>query len=116
MDPLLAAEKAIGIVPVDLQGRALHARFVAGLEIQGFHGVAILLGKPREHAQQHGSPVLGFRSAGAGMEREDGVVRVIFLAEQHAQLQMLQFLAHFGQGRVQFGDQGLVLFLFRHAL
>ena len=45
------------------------------------------------HAQEHLRPVLRLGAARARVEREDGVVRVIFAREEHLKLECLQSLS-----------------------
>ena len=88
----LGAQPAIGVVALDLDGGALHARDFARLRIDDF-GVEAARRRPLEiHAQQHLRPVLRLGAARARLDVEEGVVR-IHLAAEHA----LEFeLAHVG--------------------
>src|SRR5262249_46927141 len=58
------------------------ARFVSSLQIQCLH-LELLTFRPSEvHAQQHLSPVLGFRSSGPRMDGKDGIVLIQFSRQQ----------------------------------
>ena len=96
---------------VDLNRCALNAGFITGLVVEHFQSEAVLLSKARKHTQQHARPVLRLRAAGTCMQRQDSVVRIIFAAQQHAQLQMLQLVTAFFQQLVHLRNQAFVVFL-----
>jgi hypothetical protein len=128
---VLTLEVAIGVVPLDEDGRGLDARLVAVLVVQQLIGKAVALGPTGIHAVEHLRPVLGLGAAGAGVESEDGVVGVIFPGEQGRQAAVadllfqglialghlvqlagvILLLGHFaqGQGVLPVGDQVVIL-------
>ncbi len=88
----LGAQPAVGVVALDLDGGALHARDFARLRVDDFGVEAARRGPLQIHAQQHLRPVLRLGAAGAGLDVEEGVVRVHLAAEHALELE----LAHVG--------------------
>ena len=129
---VFALQIAIGVLALDEDSGGLDARLVAGLIVHQLVGVPVALGPAGVHPVQHLRPVLGLGAAGAGVEGEDGVVGVVFTAEQRRQpaladlllqrlvsaddlLQLagvILLLGHFaqGQGVLPLGNQLVVLF------
>ena len=127
VDAVLALQKAVGVVPLDGDGRGLDARLIPVLVVQDLVGEVVALRPAGVHPVQHLSPVLGLGAAGAGVEGQNGVVAVVlpgeegghpglldlFLQRLEAGLQLLQqlrvvgLLAHLAQGRqvLPLGDQ-----------
>ena len=54
---------------------------VAGLQVDHLALEAAALGPAQVHAQQHLGPVLRLGAAGAGMDRDDGVLAIVLAAE-----------------------------------
>ena len=77
---------AIGIVALDLQRAGLDAGFFAGVLVQHFDLVLVLVGPAHIHAHQHGSPVLAFRTARTCVDLQVAVVGVGFSREQRVEL------------------------------
>ena len=89
----LRLQHAISIGAVDFERGGLDAGAFA-FETVGQHGLEIVaFGPAQVHAQQHLGPVLRFGAAGAGMDGDDGVARVVFAREQHPGF---EFAEHFG--------------------
>jgi hypothetical protein len=105
--PGLGAQPAIGVFALDLDGGALDAGHFSRLRVEYLGLEAARRGPLEIHAQQHLRPVLRLGAAGAGLDVEEGVVRV-HLAAEHA----LEFeLAHVG-----LESRGVGLELAHHAL
>ena len=68
---------AVSIVAFDAEGCTLDARFVAGLHVEDSQFITVPFGPAGIHANQHLRPVLGFRSAGTGVEGNEGVAVVV---------------------------------------
>ena len=76
-------QPAVGVIALDLHGRAFHAGDFAGIRIDHFRGEAARGSPAQVHAQQHLRPVLRLSAAGTRLDVEEGVVRV-HLAMKHA--------------------------------
>ena len=72
----------IGIATGDQERGTFDACLVAVLEIHCFHTITVAFGIAHIHPQQHLGPVLGFGAAGAGVQGENRIIRII-LAGQH---------------------------------
>jgi murein DD-endopeptidase MepM/ murein hydrolase activator NlpD len=79
-------EPAERVVALDLDGRRLDARLLAGGLLEIIDLVAVLLGPARVHAQQDGRPVLALGAAGAGMHLEIAVIGVGLARQQRLEL------------------------------
>ncbi len=108
------AQEAIGVFALDLDGGGLDAgHFTVGL-FQDFSLEALALAVAQILAQQHGSPVLGFGTAGTGLDVDEAVVGVHGAAEHAAEFHVFDQLLQ-GLGIGFDGDDGvLVLFLACH--
>ena len=107
---VFAAEPAVGILTVDLDGHGLDARHIAVQVVKNLDGIALALCPAGVHAVQHGAPVTGLRAAGARVQAEDGVVGVIFSGEQRLGLQLLQLMNKLIQHLPDLRDHSFVLF------
>ena len=72
----------VSVFAFNRKGCALNARFVAGLHIHDVDAIAVAFGPAHVHADEHLRPVLGFGAAGAGMEGDDGVARIVFIGKK----------------------------------
>jgi len=109
VDPLLRLEIAVGVVAGDGQGDALRPGLLPRLVFGDLGLEPLALAPTQVHAQQHLCPVLGLGTAGAGIDADDGMVRVVGTGEHAGELHALHLP---GQGRQQFTDLdegGLVL-------
>ncbi len=103
MHAVFAPEIAVGVFPFNHNGGGFHSSFVSLLIVHDLIGEAMTFGPAGVHAVKHLGPVLGFRSAGIGMEGQNSVGGVVLPGEQG-----LQF------GGFHALDQGVVLlFQFR---
>ena len=66
------------------------------------------------HAVEHLRPVLRLRSAGAGVEGEDGVAAVVFTGEKRRQAGLIDLLFQRGIARFQLGQKARVVHLAAH--
>ena len=114
VDAVLAAEEAIGVFPLDGDGGGLDARLVPVLVVQGLDGEIMPLAPAGVHAEKHLAPVLGLGAAGAGVERQDGVVGVILPGEQGGQIGLLQGGLQGGIPLLHLGKQAGVVLLHGH--
>jgi hypothetical protein len=75
-------EQSEGVLSIHTKRRGLDARFFSGLIVIQ-HGLEALSLSPSEiHAHEHLGPVLRVYAARAGMNRDDGVARIIFAGEE----------------------------------
>ena len=79
----LGAQPAVGVLALDLDRRALDAGDFAGIRVDDLAAEAARGAPAQIHAQQHLRPVLRLGAAGAGLDVEEGAVRV-HLAAEHA--------------------------------
>jgi hypothetical protein len=110
----VSTQEAIGVFALDLDGGGLDAgHFAVGL----FHDLgleALALAVAQVLAQQHGGPVLGFGTAGAGLDVDEAVVGVHGAVEHAAEFHVFDQLLQ-GLGIGFDGDDGVfVLFLAGH--
>ena len=83
-------QHAISVGAVDFECGGLDAGAFA-FETVGKHGFEIAaLGPAEVHAQKHLGPVLRFGAAGAGMNGDDSIARVVFTREQHAGFELAE--------------------------
>ena len=135
MDAFFRFQIAIGVFTFDAESGALDARFIAGLHIQDSQFIAIAFGPAGIHADEHLRPVLGFRTAGTGVEGNEGVALVVFAGQEEPHFPLLDILEQvvvllfniFGKGSiavfhghfqilaevVSFADEFFVTFDFR---
>ena len=107
VDAVFALEEAVGVLAFDHDRRALDAGLVAVEIVHELDGVAVALGPHVVHAVEHARPVLRLGAARAGVEGEDGVVRVILAGQQRLEphgferlLEAVKFALEVGQHRV----------------
>ena len=84
----LGAQPAVGVFALHLDGRALHAGDLAGLRVDQIGAEAARARPAQVHAQQHLRPVLRLGAAGAGLDVQEGVVRVHLAAEHALELEV----------------------------
>ena len=89
------AQEAVGVVALDLQGGRLDAGDLAVGLLEDFDLEALAFAIAQVLAQQHRSPVLGFRAAGAGLDVDEAVVRVHRIVEHPAEFHAFDDLADF---------------------
>src|SRR5208283_3590547 len=71
-----------GVVAVNRECGRLDSGFFAGLVVVHFGFEALALGPAQIHTQKHVGPVLRLGAAGAGMDGDDGVARVVIAGKQ----------------------------------
>src|SRR2546427_1699697 len=84
---LFRSQVPVGVRALDGEGGALEARALTGLVLEQLGAVAAALAPAEVHAEQHLGPVLGLEAAGAGMDLDDRVARVVLAAEELLQLE-----------------------------
>src|SRR5437667_196533 len=89
----LALEGAVGVLARNLDGRRLDPRLVAGEEVHDLRPEARALTPAKVHPEQHLRPVLGLRTAGARMDREDRGLGVVGARHHDLQLELVEILA-----------------------
>ena len=114
MQAVFALEEAVSVLAVDLERRALDTGLFAVEIVEHLAGVAVALCPHVIHAVEHLRPVLRFGAAGAGVEREDGVVRVILAGEQRLQTHGLELFLEGLVFLLQLFEHGVVVLLERH--
>ena len=88
----LAAQVTIGVGAGNLDRGALDAGLFALHHIEDIGGEAAALRPAEVHAQEHLRPVLRFRPARTGVDREDGVAGVVFSGELKLELEFTEGL------------------------
>ena len=114
MDAVFPAKIAVGILALDHNGGGFQAGFVALLIVHDLIGEAVALGPAGVHPVEHLCPVLCLGAACAGMKRENGVGGIVLAGEQGLEPGGLHALDEGGVFFLQFGEEGLVLFLVAH--
>jgi len=109
VDAAFAPQVAVPVRAGDDDGRALQARLFARRHVDDLSAVAVGLGPAKIHAQQHLGPVLGFRAAGAGVHREDGVACIVFARKQRRQFEAIEPPADGFQLALNIGERRRVL-------
>ena len=85
------AQPAVGVVADQFDGRALDARHLARALIDDLGLEAVRIRPLKIHAQQHRGPVLRLGAAGAGLNIQEGIVRVHFAGEHALKLESFDF-------------------------
>ena len=88
--PGLAAEIAVGVFALDVDGRLLDAGRAAVLAVGDLGLEALGLGPHQIHPQQHLGPVAGLGPARPGVDRHEGVAVVVGTAEHRAELERVE--------------------------
>ena len=114
VDAVLTLQKAVGVIPLDGDGRGFDARLVAVLIVQDLVDKAVALGPAGVHPVEHLGPVLGLGAAGAGVDGQDGVGVVILPGEQGGEAGLLNVGLQLGKALLQLGQEGVVLLLIAH--
>ena len=114
VDAVLAFQQAVGVLPLDGDGRGLDARLVPVLVVQDLIGEIVALGPAGVHPVEHLGPVLGLGAAGAGVEGEDGAVAVVLPGEESGHPGLLDLLLQGLEALLQLGEELLVLRLLAH--
>ena len=88
--PGLAAEIAVGVLALDVDGRLLDAGRAAVFAVGDLGLEPLGLGPHQVHPQQHLGPVAGLGAARAGVDRHEGVAVVVRPAEHRAELERVE--------------------------
>ena len=112
VDPHLALQVPVGVVADDVEGRALQARLLAVLPVDQLRLPPAALAEAQVHPQEHLGPVLRLGPAGARVDHQPGVLRVLGRAHLDGELQVvgergggLQRLARVRLGRLSLLQQ-----------
>ena len=90
---LFRLQVPVCVLAPDLQRGALDPSLFAVLQIEQLHLVAVVLRPAGVHPHEHLGPVLRLRAAGARMDREQRIPRVVRPAQHVAELEPLHFMA-----------------------
>ena len=112
VDADLAAQHAVGVAALDLDGGPIEPYALAGHQIEHRHLPALVLGVVDVHLVEHTGPVLGLKAALPGVHREDGIALVELAGEPGLDLQLVEqrrqlgggALGLFGEGRIVAGQ------------
>src|SRR5205823_5643315 len=102
VDAALGLEDAVGVLAPDAERRGLEAGLLAGAGLEQLGLEAAGLSPAQVHAQEDLGPVLRVGAAGAGVDRDERVARVVLAGEQCILLQAVELMA-------ERGDRGLDL-------
>ena len=97
MNSLFGFQIAKGVVARHCHGYRSDAGIVRGLEVEDFRLVATPFRPTQVHAQQHVRPVRSVRPAGAGVDGEDCIARIVLSSEQSLELGIRQGLVRLGK-------------------
>src|SRR6185312_13214977 len=109
VDAGFGLEQTVGVVALDREGGRLDAGFLALLAVVERDLKAVALGPARVHAQQHLGPVLALGAAGAGVDGENRVERIVLAAEQGAGFDLVERAAELFDGVLVVLKHGLAL-------
>ena len=105
--PRFRLEVAVRMVARQEEGGALDPRLVAVLPLDELHGVPVPVREPGVHPEEHLGPVLGLRAAGPGVDRRDGVQRVVLAGEHPLEFDRVQRLVDGDDLLLDLGGQPL---------
>ena len=92
VDALLGLQVPVCVPARDLEGRALDAGFLGGLEIEHLEPESAPFGPPHVHAREHLGPVLRLQPSRSRVDREHGFAMIVLPLEHRAQLESGQAL------------------------
>ena len=107
MDTDLARQQAIGIRTAEREGRTLDPGLVALLVVQHLGLETLLFGPSEIHSEEHLRPILGLGSPRSGVNRDDGVLRVVLPAEELLDFRRLDLPLQLVQVALQVVGNGL---------
>jgi len=81
MNALFGFQIAIGVISGSGECYTFNAGFITGLEVDQNEFEPFTLQPARVHAKQHFGPVLGFSTAGAGIDGNDGITGIVGIVE-----------------------------------
>ncbi len=114
MNARFSLQPAIGIGPLDQNGRSLDARFLAVLYLNYFNLAPVPAAPARIHAQQHCSPVLAFSSARTGMDFNIGIIAIHLTGQHRPNLLVANLFAQLGNGAFRLRDDLVITLGFTH--
>ena len=114
MNAGLGAKPSVSIVSADLDGAPLDACDVAFRLFNDFSIKALTFRKFQIHALNHARPVLGFGTAGTGLNFKEAVCGVVLLIEHPLKFEMFDLLSEFGDVRFNGFKRTVVAFFFSH--
>ncbi len=107
VDAVLGLHVAVGVLPLEPQGRALDPRVVGVGDLEDLGLPPLQLAVAHVHPHQHLGPVLGLGAAGAGVDLEEGRELVLRLGQLEAELPLPRPLRDRGHRRVGVPLHGL---------
>ena len=111
MDPFFGFQESVGVLAFDHVFRTLDTGFIARKHVQLLDSKAFRFSPFDIHTDQHLGPVLGFGTACPGMERDDGVVRIIGFAQKKLDLLFVKDLFQLIKLCLDFRLHPLIIFL-----
>ena len=108
VDAALGLEDAVGVLAGDGERRRLETRLLAGRRLHQLGLEAAVAGPAQVHAQEHLRPVLSVGAAGAGVDRDDGVARVVLAAEERVLLESLELALERRESRLELVELAVV--------
>jgi len=110
MDTDLTRQQAIGMRTAEREGRALDPGLVALLVVKHLGLETLLFGPSEIHSEEHLRPILRLGSPRSGVNRDDGVLRVVLPAEELLDFRRLDLLLQLVQVALQVVRNGLPFF------
>ena len=90
MDALFGLQQSEGVPAADFDFRGFDPRLLTLEKVEHLHFETVALRPAGVHAHQHLGPILRFRAAGTGVNREEGVAAVVGAAEHVLELEGLE--------------------------
>jgi hypothetical protein len=107
--PALGLGVTVGVLALDQHRRLADAGLVAHLHVLQLDRETAAFGPAVVHAEKHVGPVVGLGAAGAGLDREDGVVAVELPGEKRPDFDGVELLHHAFDLIVELARVGLAL-------
>src|SRR5260370_24247006 len=85
-------QQSVRIFAFDFESRALDPRLLGGLLVDNLRFETAPLRPLQIHAQEHLSPILRFRPAGAWMNRANGVAQIVLAGQKRFGLDLADFM------------------------
>src|SRR5690349_11866983 len=93
VDAALGLQDPVRVLAAHREGRRLEAGLLPGARLEQVALEAAVLRPAEIHAQQDLGPVLGVSAAGAGVDRDERVTRVVLAGEERVLLQPVELVA-----------------------
>src|SRR5262249_24091717 len=91
MHACLGGQQTVRIIALDSKRRRFYACLASSLFVEYLDLESFSLGPAEVHTKKHLGKILGISSAGAGLDRADGVIRIVLAGKQAFDLGFADF-------------------------